>query len=342
MRRLFAQLLLMCGGLMAGWVTSAGAEIPTLPSLPLTVPSVSVPTPPLPTVTTPTVPQPPPPPPRVPGVTLPSGGSSLPVAVGTETGSGGEAQAEPNPGGAAQTPGTTTRSGPTRPMSVHRRHASRDWITTRGPKNQRRTTLVFVLAHPAIVEFRVFQLAPECRRLGRFRVHGHQGVNRLRVGRRIGRRALGPGTYRFVARTSPGGAKVADRRLVVVRDASRSAIRAARHADTCPRGAISSNRWASTAIDPADTASAGAAGPRKVAQPTRPRGVRGARFARAALSAADDVPRVLYVLLGLATGLFGGAVALAKLAPTRPSAPLAAGLSGAGILLGLTVVYALS
>ena len=70
--------------------------------------------------------------------------------------------------------------------------------------------------------------------------------------------------------------------------------------------------------------------------------MRGARFANAALSAADGVPRALYVLLGLGIALLGAAAALPTVAPTRPFTPVVAGASGAGILLGLTVAYALS
>jgi hypothetical protein len=227
-------------------------------------------------------------------------------------------------------------------MHVRRLHLVRDWISTRGPKNQRRTNLVFVLGRPAVVEFVVVQLAPRCRRLGRFRVHGHQGVNRIRVGRRIGRRRLTPGTYRFVARTLPGGRRVADTRLVVVQDASRTAIRTARHADNCSRAASRSNRSTQEPIDQVTAAPAGAGRPSKDTQPTRHGGVRGAKFAKRAFSAADDAPVGVYVLLGLAIALLGAAAALPKAAPTRRSAPLIAGLSGAGILLGVTVGYALS
>jgi hypothetical protein len=141
---------------------------------------------------------------------------------------------------------------------------------------------------------------------------------------------------------------VADTQLVVVQDASRTAIRAARHADTCARAAISTNRSTRSTIDQAHAAPAGAegptndAGPTKDARPTRDRGVRGAKFAKGAFSAADDAPVEVYVLLGLAIALLGAAAALPKATRTRPSAPLIAGLSGAGILLGVTIAYALS
>ena len=227
-------------------------------------------------------------------------------------------------------------------MRVRRLHLARDWISTRGPKNKRRTNLVFVLGRPAVVEFLVVQLAPECRRLGRFRVHGHQGVNRIRVGRKVGRRTLVPGTYRLVARTLPGGRRVADTQLVVVQDASRTAIRAARQADTCLGAASSSNRSTRGPIDQGPAGPAGAAGPSNEVQPPRHGGVRGAKFARRAFSAADGAPVGIYVLLGLALALLGAAAALPTAAPTRRSAPLIAGLSGAGILLGVTIGYAVS
>jgi hypothetical protein len=227
-------------------------------------------------------------------------------------------------------------------MHVRRLHLARDWISTRGPKSQRRTNLVFVLSRPAVVAFLVVQLAPECRRLGRFRVHGHQGVNRIRVGRRIGRSRLAPGTYRFVAWTLPGGRRVTDTRLIVVQDASRTALRTARHADNCSRAANSSIHSTQEPIDQGTAGPAGASKPSKDAQPTRHGGVRGAKFAKRAFSAADDAPVGVYVLLGLAIALLGAAAALPKAAPTRRSAPLIAGLSGAGILLGVTVGYALS
>jgi hypothetical protein len=43
--------------------------------------------------------------------------------------------------------------------------------------------------------------APSCGVVGRFAVRGDRGVNRVRFTGRVGRRTLGPGTYRIVART---------------------------------------------------------------------------------------------------------------------------------------------
>ena len=40
--------------------------------------------------------------------------------------------------------------------------------------------------------------------MGRFRVHGRAGLNRVRFSGRVGRRMLGPGTYRIRAFYRPG------------------------------------------------------------------------------------------------------------------------------------------
>ena len=66
------------------------------------------------------------------------------------------------------------------------------------------------------MEFVVIEIAPDCRRVGRFRVAGHPGINRVRFRGRIGGRPLGPGTYRIKARTVPRGRAVVDTELVVV------------------------------------------------------------------------------------------------------------------------------
>ena len=53
--------------------------------------------------------------------------------------------------------------------------------------------LVFRLGRAAPVEFMVVQVAPDCRHIGRFRVAGHPGVNRVRFRGHIGGRPLDPG-----------------------------------------------------------------------------------------------------------------------------------------------------
>ncbi len=243
--------------LMGGWVASAGAvqaPLLTLPTITLptvTLPTVTLPTVTLPTVTTPTVTVPPVPPPpplppappapiTVPGVTLPSahpppppgrGGGGGSSGGGGSQGSGGSAGT--GSGASGQSAGGTSggRQAGTGTSGVSRLRLARDWISRTGP--HRRTKLVFILRRPALVEFVVLELAPDCRRVGRFRVRGHRGVNRVRIPARVGGERLAPGTYTVVARAIPSGRTVGRARLVVVDRASRGQIRAARNANSC-------------------------------------------------------------------------------------------------------------
>jgi len=69
--------------------------------------------------------------------------------------------------------------------------------------------------------------------------------------------------------------------------------------------------------------------------------VLGTKFGRVVLGGADDIPVWVYGLLALAAGLLGAAAAMPKGRPGGLSASLLAGVLGAAILLGLTIVYAL-
>jgi hypothetical protein len=286
-----------------------------------------------------------PPPPSLPG----SGGSGSGsggggTAGGTGGGSSGGGAAGAGAGAAQSSGGSVQqqRAGAS-PAGVRRIHLVRDWIATSGSKKQRRTTLVFVLRGRTVVEFVVVQVAPDCRRIGHFRVRGHRGINRVPLRGRVGRHSLSPGTYRIVART-PGGRKVVDTRLVVVRSASRNEIRAARGANACPRAGVSGSGSSSGATDPTTGGPPGAAGPPKRAtQPARHhRGVLGAKFARRALSAVDGVPLSIQVLTGLAVALLVAAAVLPKAAPAGLTVSLVSGMLGAAILLGVTIAYALA
>ena len=64
----------------------------------------------------------------------------------------------------------------------------RSWISRSGPKAQRQTTFVFSLSRAGIVELVLTRLAPDCRVVGKFRVVGRAGLNRVRFRGRIGRR----------------------------------------------------------------------------------------------------------------------------------------------------------
>jgi hypothetical protein len=223
---------------------------------------------------------------------------------------------------------------------VFRLRLARDWIARSGPHRHRRATLVFVLRQPALVEFVVLEMAPNCRRVGHFRVRGHRGVNHVRVPARIGRQPLAPGTYRVVARAIPGGRTVGRARLVVVDRASRGEIRAARRADSCSMGQGSSLGTSDPPRPPAGAL--GVPARQKTAQrhPARHHGVLGARFSKSAFSAAGDVPIWTYALLAIGVALLAAAAALPKNDPADLSASLLFGLVGAAILLSLTIVYA--
>jgi hypothetical protein len=314
----------------------------------VTVPPVTTPS-----VTTPSVPQPPqaPPTPTLPGVTLPSGHPPVPQVGGGGSSSGGGGSGAPSSAGAggagagAQSSGGAVRGGAQQAGAsstrVYRLRLARDWISTSGPKRQRRTRLVFVLRKPTLVEFVVVQVAPNCRRIGRFRVRGQRGVNRVDLRGRIGRHSLASGTYRIVARTLPGGQTISDTRLVVVLRASREQIRKARSADSCPRGAVSGSGSSSGPVDPAVGSRSGAAESDKAAQPARHRGVLGASFAKRAISAANGVPLWLFLLFTLAIVLLSAGAFLPKAAPAGLAASLVFGMTGALVLLLVTVAYAL-
>jgi hypothetical protein len=196
--------------------------------------------------------------------------------------------------------------------------------------------LVFVLQKPALVEFVVVRVSPDCRRIGRFRVRGHRGVNRIRLRGRIGRHSLAPGTYTFAARTLPGGRPVVDTRLVVVQRSSRREIRAARDANACPRASSSGSGAISGAADPAAGSRPETTGNKRM-QRARDRGVLGERIARQAFSAAEGVPAWLFVLSMIAVGFLLTAALHPKAAPRELIASLALGMTGAVVLLLLVI-----
>ena len=348
LRRRAFQCALMILALTGGWSTSAAA-LPLLPPPPITLPMLTLPTvtvppvtvPPVttpvvttPSVTTPTVPLPPqaPPAPKLRTVTPPAVPPPSSAPHGGTTG-------DPGPAGAGESTDQTQEGGraETSREQASRLRLARDWIS-RGPHGERWTTLVFILRRPALVEFVVLEIAPDCRRIGRFRVRGHRGVNRVPVPSRVGREPLGPGTYRVVVQTLPAGRPVGRARFVVVDRASRGELRAARTADSCAQG---SGVGASNPARPPAGVLAAPAAPKSARHEAHHRGALGAKFRRAVLSGADAVPLWVYGLLALAVGLLAAAAALPKAQPRGLSASLLAGSVGAAILLGLTIAYSL-
>lgn len=214
---------------------------------------------------------------------------------------------------------------------------------------------MFVLRKPALVEFIVIEIAPDCRRVGRFRAVGQTGINRVRFRGRIGGRALGPGTYRIMARTVPGGRALVDTELVIVSRPERDEIASGRRANACGTklsGQSTSSSSTASASTPAKptvaTPSANAEDEAEErAAPDRDQGVLGARFTKRAVDAVQSIPLWLFALLGLAIAILALAALPLRAAPTRRAASAlarhrgAVALTGAAVLLGVTVAYTL-
>jgi hypothetical protein len=73
--------------------------------------------------------------------------------------------------------------------------ATRTRFSTRGPKAERGTVIRFRLRKPGRVELVVRADGSSCAVVGRKRVRGHSGLNRVRFNGRIKGRPLAPGTY---------------------------------------------------------------------------------------------------------------------------------------------------
>jgi hypothetical protein len=219
--------------------------------------------------------------------------------------------------------------------------------------------LVFRLGRAAPVEFVVVQVAPDCRRVGRFRVAGHRGVNRIRFRGRVGGRALRAGTYRIKARTLPRGRAVMDTEFVVVARPDRYVIAYARGADACGRAQDRQSTSSSASALGIPKASAPRVEPENHARPSRTHGLLGAKSAKEAVGAVSEdavgafksIPSLLFVLLGIAIGLLGVAALPSRVAPTRGAAVTlalhrsAVAVAGTALLIAVlvavTVVYAL-
>lgn len=119
-----------------------------------------------------------------------------------------------------------------------------------GASKRKAVTLRLTLPKAARVVFVVQQIAPRCRLSGSFSVRGKPGVNRVRFRGRVGRRVLGPGTYRLIARAAKGG-QVFSRTIVITRGKTTAQrIKRASAANTCSKLAV--KRAFATAVLGAD------------------------------------------------------------------------------------------
>jgi hypothetical protein len=221
-------------GVPGGVALADSLPVPTVPTPTVPTPTVSLPSPPVlpvPTLPTPELPISSAPvsvsAPSAPAVSQAT--APLAAGVGSALGSSSSSSAA---GGSGST--YASSSGASHRPSISGPRASRSWISTSGPVSRRRTILVFRLARPGTVSFTVFQVSPVCGVAGRFAVHGHPGVNRVRFNGKVQRRQLAPGTYRIDARTR-GGTRVLQVTIVIVSAEmpSASELRAARHSNVC-------------------------------------------------------------------------------------------------------------
>jgi hypothetical protein len=237
---------------------------------------------------------------------------------------------------------------------------SRPWISLKGPKARRLTTFIFRLPKRAVVEFIVIRVSPDCTIVGRFRVKGHKGVNRVSFRGRIGRRRLAPGTYRIVAHTpSLPTRPIMVARLVIFKGKPTPAqVDVASASNVCApanstEGAGPFEFGAASSLFGNIGGVTGTGGEAKAAA-VRDRGgqdwsgdVLGARFSRAG-DAVKSIHPLLWIGLGIAIALLALAALPLEAAPNARIAALLAyrrmtvAVAGATTLVAVTIAYALS
>jgi hypothetical protein len=218
---------------------------------------------------------------------------------------------------------------------------SRDWLATAGPKPRQSVEISFLLSAPGTVVFRVEELSPHCRYVGKFLVRGRSGRNVVRFRGRLRGRALPPGTYRVTAWMRGHRARQIRTTIVVfARPAGRAEIASARLRDTC-EGAIES-----TGVGAPMGGVAGARASLSATKARRAHGPIGAALGTLR-AAADAVPPVFFAFAALAMLLLGVASMPQPLGTSRAGALLVhhrgtIALAGAGVLItGLVAFIAL-
>ena len=212
---------------------------------------------------------------------------------------------------------------------------------------------MIVLPAAGVVELRVTQVAPLCRAAGRIVVRGHAGRNVVRFRGRVGRRTLGPGTYRITPRLR-GGRELRSLLVVVVagRAPAPGEVASARAADACSTRGDANGSLISISRPIAAPALARSGGTRlavappaaKKGHPTRAGGVLGANFTQT-LRDPTSVSPVILILLALAICLLGLAalprsvVASPDLAEQLTHRRLELALAGTTTLLVVVLAY---
>src|SRR5262245_41312639 len=219
MRRPILLVLAAATGFAAAVVATGPARgdlLPTLPTLTLpTLPTVTVPTPPPPALPPPppppALPPPPPlppppalpPPPPLPGLPPPPPlppVPGLPPAAPPPPGAPASAQGGTASGRAPSQSGAAAPSNRSIPQArgARRLRATRTRFSTRGPKTQRGTVIRFQLREPGKVELVIRASGSACTVVGRKRVRGHAGRNRVPFNGRVNGRRLPAGKYTIV------------------------------------------------------------------------------------------------------------------------------------------------
>lgn len=238
-----------------------------------------------------------------------------------------------------------------------RLRSSREWISRDGPGARRKTTFVFGLSKATLVEFVIVRVAPDCRRIGSFRLQGHPGTNKVQFRGRYKGKPLAEGTYVIRAQALRGRRVLQTTIVIFDKRPAPGDVAAAKASNACSSseafgssaGGYSSESAATSGSNRSGAGSEPSSGSGR-ADSGRDRGgsgVLGVRFSRAA-DAVSEVHPLLFVILGLAIML----LALAAL-PLRwvPNARVAAvlayrrslvALAGATALVAVAVAYALA
>jgi hypothetical protein len=227
--------------------------------------------------------------------------------------------------------------------------SSRAWLSRSGRSANRRVTLRFVLSRPGVVEFVVIRVAPDCREVGRFRVAGHAGVNRVTFRGRLRGRTLPPGSYRLRARALPTRRALAETRLVIFRRKPVPAELAAAQASNRCRASEPAAAGPRTGSAPGPSRNAGVIEVKHAESlqvgPARGRSIRagalGAQFSRAT-DAVKRIHPLLYALLGVAIALLAVAAVPVRYVPNARIAALLAYRRNAVVIAGATALAAVS
>src|SRR6476646_1019184 len=187
MRRLILLLLAGCAGLFAAVALTGPAHGDLLPTL--TLPTITAPPPPPLPPRPPLLPPAPPPPavppaPPLPGVRLPPSSIQPPGAASSPISGSGSAT------GSVPRTEAARRSALAGTVRV-----TRTRFSTHGPAARRGTVISFRLRSPGAVLLVVRSAAGSCEVLGRKRVSGSKGLNRVRFNGRVHGRPLAPGRY---------------------------------------------------------------------------------------------------------------------------------------------------